>query len=698
MGRYAHLILTGEERTIDPTPEKAQVRAYWLTLERWAGPGLSIGALLLYARTLSPSVGGTVDSPEFQQAAYSLSVAHPTGYPLYLLLGRLWLTIFPFGDVAYRMNFLSALFAALAVWVLYALVRQVTSNAPVSIAAAALFAVQGIPWSQASVAEINTLNTLLVGLTFLAFVLWAGGRLPLPLAALTLGLAASHHRTVLLYVVPLAIYAIFAVRQGRIKVARRSQLGLSLLLALLPFAAYAYLPLRAHTTPWYTNTWEGFVRHVGGESALSAIGSALSRSLPGRFRLLLADQMFRGAEGLLLLGLGLLGVAVLLLVLVLRRRSTGRNDEMAPPASYLDGLRLAPAMLCVAAALLGTGFAAIYDIQDIYEYLAVPVFMWSVLVGAGFLGLLAFLESALSKVAAPNRLRRIIAPSVVLLVAVLLFTATGIGTLARRDIRVDYSKLDRQSYWLMVKEMLAAAPPGTILVGDWYELNETLYFQRTEGWRPDLVAAPLDSAVTAEGAQVDRWLEEGRQVYLLGQYGQVLQRFAADVRGPTTFGSEVRGPLWQIIGRRTEEAPPDMAHRADRRFGNSIVLVGYTFEPAEGLKPGDLLKLTLYWQATERIYERYTVFNHVLDNAGIKVAQKDDEPQRGVHPTVLWQPGETIVDTLELPISSDAKAGSYRLVTGMYNSVTQERLKAYNPDGSELGDYAVLAEITLVAP
>jgi len=280
----------------------------------------------------------------------------------------------------------------------------------------------------------------------------------------------------------------------------------------------------------------------------------------------------------------------------------------------------------------------------------------------------------------------------------LLTVVTYTGSLARRDIRVDYSNLDRRGYWAPVKQTLGQVPAGTILVGDWDELNEALYFQRVEGWRPDLVPTPLVSALAEEGAQLDRWLEEDRQVYLLGQYGPVLQRFAAEVRGPTTFGSEVRGPLWQVSGRRTEEAPPDMANRVDRKLGNNIVLVGYTLEPAEGLKAGDLLKLTLYWQATEPISERYTVFNHVLDDSGIKIAQKDDEPQRGFQPAVQWQPFETVVDTLELPISSDAQPGTYRLITGMYNSVTQERLKAYNPDGSELGDYPQLAEITVVAP
>jgi hypothetical protein len=649
-----------------------------------------VGALLLYTRTLAPSLGGTVDSPEFQQAAYSLSVAHPTGYPLYLLLGRLWIAIFPFGDVAFRMNLLSAIFAALAVWTLYALVRHITSNTVAGIAAAAVFSVQGIPWSQASVAEINTFNTLLVGLTFLSFVLWADGRLPLPLAALAFGLAVSHHRTVLLYVVPLALYAVFALRNRGAPRIRRSHLVLSLLLALLPFATYAYLPLRAYTTPWYTNTWEGFLQHILGESALSAIRSALSQSLVGRFRLLLAGQMFRGPEGWLLLGLGLLGMAVMLFVLVRRRRARGQGVA----AGHLDRLRLAPAALCAAASFLGIGFAAIYDIYDIYDYLAVPIFMWCVLVGVGFLGLLALVEFAISRVRAIGPIQNSkfkiqnLEGIVVLLAVALLCTVTATGSHTRRDITVDFSKLDRRGHWATLKQALDGVPPGTILIGDWSQLNEALYFQRIEGWRPDLIPVPLESVFVGEGALLDGWLGEGRQVYLFGQYGPIEHRFT----------TESRGPLWQVAARKVEEAVPEMVHRVDRRFGNSIVLVGYTIEPAGQLKPGDLLKLTLYWQPTERIYERYTVFTHVVDEAGVKVGQKDDEPQRGFEPTILWQPNQTVVDTIEVPIASDATPGSYKLIVGMYNSVTQERLPAYGTDGASLSDYPALADISLIAP
>src|SRR5256885_17261742 len=84
----------------------------------WAWGGAALlggGTAALYLATLAPGLGGTVDSAEFQQAAYSLAIVHPTGYPLYLLLARLWITLLPLGDVAWRVNLLSAVCAVAAV-------------------------------------------------------------------------------------------------------------------------------------------------------------------------------------------------------------------------------------------------------------------------------------------------------------------------------------------------------------------------------------------------------------------------------------------------------------------------------------------------------------------------------------------------------------------------------------------------------
>ncbi|MFN8455816.1 MAG: DUF2723 domain-containing protein [Anaerolineae bacterium] len=82
-------------------------------------------ALILYLNTLAPSVVTLFDdSLEFQLVTYQLGIAHPTGYPLYTLLGKLF-TFLPIGNVAYRVNLMSAFFGAATVGLLYLLIVQI---------------------------------------------------------------------------------------------------------------------------------------------------------------------------------------------------------------------------------------------------------------------------------------------------------------------------------------------------------------------------------------------------------------------------------------------------------------------------------------------------------------------------------------------------------------------------------------------
>src|ERR1041385_5364750 len=74
--------------------------------------GVFVVALLLYTWTLAPTVT-LVDSGELILAAWGTGVAHPPGFPLWVMLAHL-ASLLPFGTVAVRINFSSALFAALA--------------------------------------------------------------------------------------------------------------------------------------------------------------------------------------------------------------------------------------------------------------------------------------------------------------------------------------------------------------------------------------------------------------------------------------------------------------------------------------------------------------------------------------------------------------------------------------------------------
>src|SRR5512147_1925971 len=114
---------------------------------------LMTGALALYAVTLLPGLGSG-DTAEFQRVAPTLGVAHPTGYPLYTMLGWLWSHIPLGGTPAWRMNLFSAFAAALAVGALFLAARALGQARVVAAAAALTLAVSSTFWSQATIAEV----------------------------------------------------------------------------------------------------------------------------------------------------------------------------------------------------------------------------------------------------------------------------------------------------------------------------------------------------------------------------------------------------------------------------------------------------------------------------------------------------------------------------------------------------------------
>jgi hypothetical protein len=115
---------------------------------------IGILALLAYVATLAPGLLPN-DSGEFQTLAYTLGYTHPTGYPVYLLLGKL-ATLLPVGDVAYRVNLLSGVMGAISVAGLVLLVTMLTGKRRFAMVAGVALAISPTFWSQAIIAEVYT--------------------------------------------------------------------------------------------------------------------------------------------------------------------------------------------------------------------------------------------------------------------------------------------------------------------------------------------------------------------------------------------------------------------------------------------------------------------------------------------------------------------------------------------------------------
>jgi len=117
--------------------------------------------------------------------------------------------------------------------------------------------------------------------------------------------------------------------------------------------------------------------------------------------------------------------------------------------------------------------------------------------------------------------------------------------------------------------------------------------------------------------------------------------------------------------------PLTIANPLTVNFG-PIELVGYRLETRTGE-----IDAALYWRATAPVPKDYTVFAHVVDSQGRLVAQNDSQPMQGMYATSLWRPGETVEDRRVISVSP----GTYRLVVGLYELATLQRLPATDGRG-----------------
>jgi hypothetical protein len=276
---------------VKSAPQTNATTTFWPQAEVICVTAVFLIALALYSWTLAPTVTPT-DSGELILAAYGLGVAHPPGVPLWVMLTHL-ASIVPIGNVAVRINFSSAVFAALACGMLTLVVAELiitascfapaqrrnkatrqASNIESSNAARYLMFAPAVGtglvmafsltlWAYATITEVYALNAMLIMVIFFLVFRWrrriietgknSGTAVTshdawIYAAAFVFGLAMGvHHVTVGL---TLPAIAVVVYRTAGLKFFTSRRL---LYAALISFSAlilvYSYLPWAASRSP-----------------------------------------------------------------------------------------------------------------------------------------------------------------------------------------------------------------------------------------------------------------------------------------------------------------------------------------------------------------------------------------------------------------------------------------------------------------
>lgn len=415
-------------------------------------------------------------------------VPHPTGYPLFLITGKLFLFLSP--DPANALTLTDILWGALAAGVLslavYRLNRQLFSSFPnlppnsgfleiASLAGGGLaglgLAFAPLVWSQAIIVEIYSLNLLLLALLLLALVWWSerpGSRARLYLLALIGGLGVGHHRTAVFSLLAAAVFIFFTVSKTRntrnIKEEGRKSFGwtrvivpiaLLGLAAGLPSLLVLSLGGQNPASNWDNLSWSdpvGFWQYLsGGEYRNLLFAAPLGQDIS---RIAATAELLFQQFGLAGLTLGWVGLAVAWLTLPQYR-----------PLAWL-----------ISVGLVGhLAFSAIYAADNSQVYLLPFFAFWAV--AAGF-GLAWCILTGLNYWPAFSRPLAITALAVALLVP-------GIG------LTLNYSRLDLRgdrSAEAWAKTQLDATPAQAIVLTNQDSATFAMwYVQYVQRYRPEII-------------------------------------------------------------------------------------------------------------------------------------------------------------------------------------------------------------------
>jgi len=207
----------------------------------------------------------TGDSGEITTAVALWGIAHPTGFPLYLILAKLFSYFLPMLDFAQRLNIFSALISSLTLSFLFIVLKKLQINKTISLASVLALTFTYTFWSHATTPQVYSITALFFTLAILIFLHWLDAKKDkyLYLLAIVCGLGVGTHLTFLLVIPFIIIYTL--IKDKRLFTIKRVVL-FSLLFLLFTTLIYSYIPLRSLQNPiinWgEPNTYQNFKNYI----------------------------------------------------------------------------------------------------------------------------------------------------------------------------------------------------------------------------------------------------------------------------------------------------------------------------------------------------------------------------------------------------------------------------------------------------
>jgi hypothetical protein len=601
---------------------------------------LFLSLFSLYVITVSP-VAGEADAFEFQVNVARLGVSHGNGYPLLILVGKVFERLPLGGTQAWRVNLSAAMAAAVAAVGVFALARRLGVATLPAWLAALTFGVAPSVWARAVEIEAYALNAalmtalLLLGLRLIreSEVTSQKKEWPLYALAFVFGLSLTNHLTSAMLVPALAFVGlIWLWRVARVAPTASRFTFRALLLACLCFllglSIYLYLPLR---WPAINNgellSLSQFGYFLRGGEAAGQFDALLPLKEPQRF-----SYVFRritgefGWPGFALMGVGLVVMGLRGLREIRDKKARG---EMGRSVSLV-------AFVFLLLAYLGHAYFVLAydppepDFSDFFISTYVVAAVW-IAIGLHVMR---------------NRLL-VAGISQSLLPAV--FSLLPLSLIWTTRPRFDYAAA-QQRYEVGQYTLRQPLAQHAALLADPKRFAAPYYLQQAEGMRPDLDIVVLPDEASYR-ASLDERIAAGQTVYLA--------RYLAGLGSGYSLRST--GPVAEVSPQPFLVAD-EPANVLEAAMPGGIRLIGYDLALLDRA-----LRLTLYWQAPgTAASESLAVYLRLRRDDADAWRNTGSVPVAGLYPTNAWRAGEYIRDTHAIPLAAGLPPGQYALEAALF--------------------------------
>ncbi len=615
-------------------------------------------SLIGYLRTMRPTFGWG-DSSELITAAYHLGIGHSPGYPTWMLLMHPFSRI-PIGDVAFRVNFMTALLGAVGVCLLYLVYRIISGSRIAAFVAALCFAFSATFWDITTEAEVYTLHICLAALILLIVLRWRGAPSDkwLYLGAWLIGLSLGNHALTALMIPPL-IYLVWAEKGWRFFTGRRVLAAAGLF--LLGISVYAYLPIRglSNPPPHLNNphSLTDFWRQLTSPGAQS---SMFDRGLVDALR---EARYYVFSRTVVEFGWAGCALAVAGLALLFRR------DR-----------RLA--IFLISIGLLDVAYSVNFSIFDIYIYylplyLALAALM--AVGAAGAIGLGAALVDRLPRGAVSRGPALRYGPVAALLLTLPFVQFTG--HLGRVDGSDDYSSEQ------FARAVFGQVEADSMILADWWTIAPLGYLKHIEGERPDVImfAGP---SIAAEEDFVAFATEEFLRGYPAVYFVEMLTQRADLIREKWWLVPE--GPVSRVVMDRPdpETLLADIPVVPITSFEDQVAVVGFEREAGE-LRPGEPMEFTIYWAPLAGYEGQAYKAIFLLDKEdALPIWLESNLLGHDLYPVERWREGEVLVEKHCIYLWDPVPTGEYELLVRVREQGQSACLASDRPwDESNPRDY-----------